>query len=149
MKRILMLILAGMLLLSACSPEGTDIEAHDYWARAALRDGTSAVYMLLHNHSDTDDELVGISTDVASAAEMHLSQMSADGVMQMTRQESIPMPADVDLELQPGGYHIMLIGLKQDLKAGDEFSLTLYFKNHEEIILTIPVLESSNMGDMP
>ncbi len=146
MKRISTLILAGMLLLSACGPEGTDIEAHDYWARTALKDGNGAVYMLLHNHSTEDDALVGVSTDVAAAAEMHLSQMNADGVMEMTQQKSIPMPVDVDLELNPGGYHIMLIGLKQDLKIGDEITLTLHFMHHEDIVLTVPVLDSADMG---
>lgn len=149
MKRILMLVLAGMLLLNACGStgtEGTDIEAHDYWARAALKDGSGAAYMLLHNHTESDDELVGVSSDVATAAEMHLSQMSADGILQMIPQESIALPVDGELELKPGSYHIMLIGLKQDLEAGDEIRLTLHFKNHEDITLTIPVLEAENMG---
>ena len=87
-----------------------------------------------------------VSSDEATAAEMHLSQMNADGIMEMTQQESIPMPVDFDLELKPGGYHIMLIGLKQDLKAGDEITLTLYFMHHEDIILTVPVLDSADMG---
>ena len=146
MKRILMLVWAGMLFLSACGTEGTDIEAHDYWARAALKGGNGAAYMLLHNHTEADDELVGVSSDVATATEIHLSQMSADGVMQMVPQESVTLPADGELELKPGSYHIMLIGLKQDLKAGDEISLTLHFKNHEDITLTTPVLEANNMG---
>ena len=149
MKRILMLVLAGTLLLSACGPigtEGTDIEAHDYWARAALKDGNGAAYMILHNHSTEDDELVGVSADVATAAEIHLSQMKADGTMEMIQQESIALPVDADVELKPGSYHVMLIGLKQDLKAGDEITLTLHFKNHEDITLTIPVLEAENMG---
>ena len=149
MKRILMLVLAGMLLLNACSTtgdEGTDIEAHDYWARAALKDGNGAAYMLIHNHTEADDELTGVSSDVATAAEIHLSQMSSDGTMQMIPQESISLPADADVELKPGGYHIMLIGLKQDLKAGDEITLTLHFKTHEDITLTIPVLDAANMG---
>ena len=149
MKRILMLVLAGTLLLSACGAigtEGTDIEAHDYWARAALKDGNGAAYMILHNHSTEDDELVGVSTDVATAAEIHLSQMKADGTMEMIQQESIALPVDADVELKPGSYHVMLIGLKQDLKAGDEITLTLHFKNHEDITLTIPVLEAENMG---
>jgi hypothetical protein len=149
MKRILMLVLAGTLLLSACGAigtEGTDIEAHDYWARAALKDGNGAAYMILHNHSTEDDELVGVSADVATAAEIHLSQMKADGTMEMIQQESIALPVDADVELKPGSYHVMLIGLKQDLKAGDEITLTLHFKNHEDITLTIPVLEAENMG---
>lgn len=158
MKQILMLVLAGNLLLSACGAagtEGTDIEARDYWARAALKGGNGAAYLLLYNHTEADDELVGVSSDVATATEIHLSQMSADGVMQMIPQESISLPADGKLELKPGSYHIMLIGLKQDLKAGDEITLTLHFKDHEDIALTIPVLEAENMdgsgmdGHMP
>ena len=149
MKRVLMMVLAGMLLLSACGTtgtEGTDIEAHDYWARAALKDGNGAAYMLLHNHTVADDELVGASSDVAGAVEIHLSQMKADGTMEMIPQESIALPSDGEVELNPGSYHIMLIGLKQDLKVGDEITVTLHFKNHEDITLTIPVLEAADMG---
>jgi hypothetical protein len=146
MKRIVILILAGMMLLSACGAEGTDIEAHDYWARAALKDGNGAAYLLLHNHTGTDDELMGVSSDVATAAEIHLSQMKADGTMEMIKQESIALPADGEVELKPGSYHIMLIGLKQDLKAGDEITLTLHFLHHEDITLTVPVLDAADMG---
>jgi periplasmic copper chaperone A len=149
MKQISMLVLAGALILSACGATGAtgiDIEARDYWARAALKDGNSAAYMLLQNHTDADDELLGVSSDAAAAAETHLSQISADGIMQMIPQESIALPAGADVELKPGSYHIMLIGLKQDLKTGDEITLTLRFRNHEDIVLTIPVLEAENMG---
>ncbi len=58
--------------------------------RAALKNGNSAAYMLLHNHTEADNELIGVSSDVAAAAEMHLSQMNADGIMEMSQQESIP-----------------------------------------------------------
>jgi copper(I)-binding protein len=149
MKQILILIFAGTLLLSACGAagkEGTDIEAHDYWARTALKDGNSAAYMLLHNHTANDNAVVGVSSDVATATEIHLSQITADGTMEMIKQESVVLPADGEVEFKPGSYHVMLIGLKQDLKAGDEFTLTLHFKNHEDITLTVPVLEAANMG---
>jgi copper(I)-binding protein len=149
MKRILMLFFAGMLLLSACgiqSTEGTDIEVHDYWARAAMKDGNGAAYMLLHNHSTEEDAVMGASSEVAEAVEIHLSQMKADGTMEMVKQESVALPADGEVEFKPGSYHVMLIGLKQDLKAGDEITLTLHFKNHEDITLTVPVLEAANMG---
>jgi copper(I)-binding protein len=154
MKKTLLLIVMGILLLYSCGPAGdghdeepgTGVEVHDYWVRAALKDGNAAAYMLLHNHSAEDDALVGVSTDVANAAEIHLSQINADGVMEMTKQDLIPMPTDVELELQPGGYHIMLIGLKQDLKAGEEITLTLHFTHHEDIIITVPVMDAADMG---
>jgi hypothetical protein len=83
---------------------------------------------------------------VAASVEIHLSQMNANGTMEMIPQESIALPAEGDLELKPGSYHIMIIGLKQDLNVGDEITLTLHFKNHKDITLTIPVMEAQNMG---
>lgn len=151
MKKVLMVFLAGILFLSACGSadagdeNGQGIEAHDYWARTGLKDGNSAAYLLLHNHTPEDDALVGASSDVAAAVEIHLSQMNADGVMQMLPQESIALPADGELELKPGSYHIMIIGLKQDLNVGDEITVTLHFQNHENIPLTIPVMEAPNV----
>lgn len=153
MKKIFLLAVVGMLLLSACGSsadmghqDGEGVEAHDFWARAALKDGTSAAYMLLHNHGTEDDALVGASSDIASAVELHLSQMGADGTMQMIPQESIALPAGGEVELKPGSYHIMLIGLVKDLKVGDNITLTLHFEKHEDITLTVPVMEAADMG---
>jgi copper(I)-binding protein len=72
--------------------------------------------------------------------------MTADGTMEMIPQESIALPADSEVELKPGSYHVMLVGLKQDLKAGDEFPLTLKFKNHEDVTLTVAVIDAEGMG---
>lgn len=149
MKKNLFAFVLGILFLSACGAageKGLGVEAHDIWARSAIKDGNGAAYMLLHNHSTEDDALVGASSDVAGVVEIHLSQMKDDGTMEMIKQESIVLPADGEVELKPGSYHVMLIGLKQDLKAGDEFSLTLHFKNHEDITLTVPVMDAENMG---
>lgn len=153
MKKLFLLAVVGMLLLSACGAsadaghaDGEGVEAHDYWARAALKDGTSAAYMLLHNHGTEDDALTGVSTDVAASAEIHLSKMGADGTMQMIPQESIALPAGGEVELKPGSYHIMLIGLVKDLNVDDEITITLHFEKHEDITLTIPVLDAADMG---
>lgn len=153
MKKIFLFVLAGMLLLSACGSSadmgheaGEGVEAHDYWARAALKDGTSAAYMLLHNHGTEDDALIGASSDVAAAVEIHLSKMKDDGTMEMIKQESIALPADGEVELKPGSYHVMLIGLVKDLNVGDEITITLDFEHAEDITLTIPVMEAADMG---
>lgn len=150
MKKVLLFVLVGMLVLSACgggmAADGEGVEAHDFWARAALKDGNSAAYMLLHNHGTEDDALVGASSDVATAVEIHLSQMKDDGTMEMIQQEAIALPADGEVELKPGSYHVMFIGLTRDLNTGDEITLTLHFQNAEDVTLTVPVMDAAEMG---
>lgn len=155
MKKIFAFLFASALLLSACGggmaggeehTDGEGVEAHDYWVRAAMAGGNSAAYMLLHNHGAEDDALIAVSSDVADAVEMHLSQMKADGTMEMIQQEKIDLPADGEVELKPGSYHIMFIGLKQDLVAGSEITLTLTFEKAGDITLTVPVKDSADMG---
>ena len=146
MKRVLMLVVLGTLLLGACAPAAKDIEASEVWARTGMAAGNSAVYMMLANGTDMHQELLFATSDVAEAVELHMSQMGANGEMQMIPQASIPLAAGAKVEFKPGGLHVMLIGLKQDLKAGDEFELTLHFKDHADIMLKVIVKEA--MMDM-
>jgi hypothetical protein len=147
MKKIFVFMLAGMLLLSACgAPMNDAVEAKDAWVRTGMAGGTSATYMMLSNGTAQDVELVGASSDVADAVEVHLSQMSADGVMQMIKQDAVVIPSKKLLELKPGSYHIMIIGLKQDLNVGDTITVTLHFNGYEDVTLTIPVQDAANMG---
>lgn len=147
MKKFLMLALMGMLLLSACGASGGEvIEAHDPWARPAMTGENSAVYLLLHNHTANDDELVGASSDVATSVELHESKMvEGSDMMEMTPVASVPLPADGEVEFKPGGLHIMLAGLNRDLKVGDQFDITLTFKSGLILKVTVPVME--NMDD--
>lgn len=147
-KLVFVFVLAAVL--SACAAPG-DIEAHQPWARAAQMGGNSAVYLELHNHTADADELLGASADVAEAVEVHLSSINADGVMQMAKQDSVPLAPDAEVTFAPGGLHVMLIGLTRDLKAGDQFTLTLHFKTHADIVLTVTVQEMEGMdhGNMP
>jgi len=145
-KKFFSLILTS-LLLAACGMNMPDeVSAMNFWARAGMKDGNSAAYMILQNGTNVDDELIGASSDAAQAVELHLSQMNADGTMEMIQQQSISLPAGGKTELKPGSYHIMLIGLTRDLKAGDEISLTLKFKNRADLTLTVPVKDAEGMG---
>lgn len=88
---------------------------------------TSAIYMKI-NSGGMADKLVKAETTVANATELHTVEMK-DGMMQMHPVEGgIDVPATGTLELKPGGYHVMLIGLKQDLKAGDKVQVKLTFE---------------------
>ncbi|NJN79746.1 MAG: copper chaperone PCu(A)C [Anaerolineales bacterium] len=141
MKRNLILILTGILLLSACST-GEGIEPHEAWVRNAKQGENGAVYMILHNHTKIDDALLSVSTDVANAVELHLTEVTND-VMQMSPLESIEIPADAEIEFKSGGHHIMLVDLKKDLNVGDEITITLHFENYQDVIVTVPVKESA------
>jgi periplasmic copper chaperone A len=147
MKKFLMFVLAGMLLLAACgAPMSDAVEAKDAWARTGMQGGTSAAYMMLSNGTPQDVALVGASSDAASAVEVHLSSMGADGVMKMEQQSSVSIPSKKMLELKPGSYHVMLIGLKQDLNVGDSITVTLHFDGYDDVTLTVPVQDAANMG---
>ena len=112
MKKILLMLILAALLLTACASNemqmvGRDIEVQKAWARSALQGGNGAAYMILQNRSNEDDSIIGASSSAAEAVEIHLSQMKADGTMEMIRQESIPLPAGGEVELKPGSYHVM------------------------------------------
>jgi hypothetical protein len=146
MRRFLAAIFLAGILLNACRA-ATGIEISNAWVRPVLQDGNGAVYFLLENHSALGDELTGVSSDASQAVEMHESKMEGD-VMQMRQISSLSIRGKESIDFGPGGYHVMLVGLNQDLKAGDELQITLHFKNHEDIQVTIPVQEQAPDGSM-
>jgi copper(I)-binding protein len=147
MKKLWMSAVVGIFLLSACGAtenvQGTDIKVHDPWARMALKNENTAVYLFLHNQSGNADELTGASSEIADITEIHKSETDANGLMQMNLQTSLPLPVDAVINFEPGGLHIMLTGLKQDLKVGDTITLTLHFKTHADLVLSVPVADAA------
>ena len=141
MKKIIFPALVFIFLLSACGPE-KGIEVHSAWARPAVQGENGAVYFELHNHSSTADELTGVSSDAADAVEIHESSMNGD-VMQMDMITSLPIKAFADMVFEPGGLHIMLVNLKQELKLDDEIEIVLHFKNHEDITVHVLVKDAA------
>lgn len=146
MKRIIVVLLSAALLLSACgTKEG--IEISDVWARTSMQGMNSAVYFMIQNHNAGADELIGAASDVADAVEVHESKMEGD-VMMMNRVEAVALEPSAKVEFKPGGYHVMLIGLKQDLKAGDEITVTLQFRDSPDITVKATVKDASGMQNM-
>ena len=149
----LFLLLIGVLV--ACgseAPAGPQIEAQDVWSRPAVamgetsgesgggeigmglaKSGTGAVYMKLVNTGREADRLVNAQTDVADVAEIHETRMEGDVMMMQMLRGGLEIPAQGEVELKPGGYHVMLIGLKQDLQEGDQFTVVLEFEKSGEM----------------
>ncbi|WP_297574367.1 copper chaperone PCu(A)C [uncultured Deefgea sp.] len=115
------------------------------WARATPPQAANAgVFMTIN--SKTADQLLSASSDLARKTEIHEMKMS-DGVMKMRQMTAgLPIASNQPLTLAPGGYHIMLIGLKKDLVAGEKRSLTLHFAKAGVINVTIDV---KNIAHMP
>lgn len=100
----------------------------------------SAAYMVLENKGGADT-LIGVSGNVAEMIQVHQTK-EKDGMMTMEEaRDGMPVPANGIAELKPGSYHIMMMNLKQDLKPGDTFKLTLKFKSGKEMLVDVTVKE--------
>lgn len=98
----------------------------------------SAAFMVLKNTSDHDRALVNARSNVSKVIELHTHRKEG-GMMRMRRVKKIDIKAGSETVLKPGGLHVMFIGLKQQLKAGDEVELELEFDDGATIKLTVPV----------
>jgi hypothetical protein len=118
-----------------------ETESHEGMSMEHGMGSTGVVYLTVINEGREADRLVGARSDVAAAVELHQTKMEG-GVMKMQPVTGgIEIPARGRVELKPGGYHIMLIGLKRDLKAGDRFAVTLEFEKSGAVTVESEVRE--------
>jgi copper(I)-binding protein len=138
-----LLAIAFLAAASAVGAHDRDTKAgalslSDAWARATAPGQTSgAAYLKIRNAGATD-KLVAASAPVADVVELHTHVMDGS-TMRMRKVEAIDVTGGATTELKPGGLHVMLIGLKAPLKAGETFPLTLRFERAGEVKLDVPV----------
>lgn len=143
MKKIVafksMLLLFGVtgILLSSAAASALDV-VEPYVRAVPPGQPNSAAFMILRNTEAVEKTVVKVATPVAEVAELHVHK-HVDGMMQMRQVDEISIPASGETVLKPGGFHIMLIRLKQELIVGDEIPLTLTLKNAETIEVLAPV----------
>lgn len=120
--------------------ETRDIMIHAPWARATagkLRNG--AAYLTIVNQGKADDRLVAATSSISSRVELHNTQIDDKGVMRMREVRGIDIPAGQTVKIAPGGYHVMLVDLRDPLVKGESFSLKLRFEKAGEREVTVPV----------
>ena len=132
---------AAALLAALAGPSHAQVAVKDAWIRATVpQQRTTGAFMQLTAPVAT--RLVQVRSTVADAVEIHEMAMAGD-VMQMRAVQAVELPAGKAVELKPGGYHIMLMGLKQPVKVGDAVPLTLVFegadKKRQTLDLQVPV----------
>ncbi len=106
--------------------QSNDIELTNAWIRPSPEGGNSAAYLNLYNGTNHADTLLSIETDIAPEAEIH-ETFEQDGMTGMRPAGEQIIAPDSNLELQPGGLHLMVIGLNRALAEGDSVSLNLEF----------------------
>ncbi len=133
----LAVVVALLLSAAACGSEGddgenggSDLQLSDVWTRPTAPGAEStAFYVTIRNGTDLEDRVVGARSPRCAMAELHLSS-TTDGVMSMSpaRPDELTVAADGELTLEPGGLHIMCMGLTDAVVAGDEVELTIEFE---------------------
>ena len=141
--------LATILGGAAAQTRPSELVVTNAWARQPLApQNNSAVYLSLENTTSTPRAVVSVTAQVAEKAEMHETSMEG-GLMKMTPVKEIVVPAKGKVEFTPGGYHIMLFGVKKPLKPGDVVNLTLKLDDHASIPVAATVRGNDAGANMP
>lgn len=133
--------------------------AHDYkagdltidhpWSRELPPNAPAgAAYFTLKNQGAAADRLLGVSTPRAQKSELH-THVHQDGLMKMQRVPAVEIPAKGEVAFQPGANHVMLFGLTQPLKAGEQFPLTLEFEKAGKVEVQVKVEGADGHGMAP
>jgi copper(I)-binding protein len=146
------LISATVLALATLAATANEFKAgaitidHPYARATVAGQPTGGGFMRLVNGGSAD-RLVSASAGVSKSVELHVMKMEGD-VMQMRQVDAIDLQPGKTVELKPGGYHVMFIGLKAPLKAGDTFPMRLKFEKAGEVSVNVKVEAPGAMDGM-
>jgi copper(I)-binding protein len=137
-------VAVGLLIAVGAWAQSGSVQVKDAWARATPgKAQTGAAYFTVE--SATPDRLVAVSTPAADKAELH-NMTTEGGVMKMRPLAGIDLPAGQAVTLKPGGTHVMLMGLKAPLQAGQSVPMTLTFEKSGKREITVTVETAGAMG---
>lgn len=135
------IVSAAVLLASfavTVQADADGITVHDAWSRATPPGITVGVAYFVIDNKGAQDRLLHVSSPIAKQPELHVSKMHG-GVMTMEELNTLEVGAHAKVAFAPSGKHVMLIGLRRPLKAGDSFPLTLTFEKAGAVKTTVQV----------
>ncbi len=161
-----MLVAVGALVLALAALVGvvnaniggtSDIIVTDAWARAATAapagtspgtnggiagtmagDANSVVYLTITNRGDGRDRLSGVTSDVSEAVELHYTAIE-NNVASMSMVRTVDLPKHGTVRFSPGGYHLVLVRMRRDLRPGDTVNLSLTFERAGVVSVAVVV----------
>jgi len=125
---------------SGATPSGAvAISISDAWARPGPAGGQSAAYFTIKNTSGTADALLSGTSPGAAPVELHETSTDGNGMMGMHPVTRLDVPAGGSVQLKPGSYHLMLMGLTGDLVAGKTIPLDLVFERAGKVVVAAEI----------
>lgn len=124
---------------SAAEYKVGDVTIVNPWARATAGVPRNGAAYLIIKGGVSDDELTKIETGIAKRAQLH-GHKNENGVMKMQEVDGVKVPAGGMAMLKPGGHHIMLMKLKQALKKGQSFAMTLHFAKAGKVTVNVMIM---------
>jgi len=145
-SRTLCILLAVVL---AAGAQAQTVEVKNAWVRATVQ-GQKATGAFMQITAPAASTLVSISTPVAAVAEVHEMKMDGDVMRMRPLTKGLELPAGTTVQLQPGGYHLMLMELKLPLQKDTTIPITLTLQNSKGVQSTqelrVPVLTAAPKG---
>ena len=146
--KITLTIILTLVLISCQQNEGEktldekSFVISDTWMRPGSMNRNTAAFMSIKNNTDTDDTLFAASCDLAKVVEIHETYEKENDMMGMRHIDYLVIPKNSTVELKPGSFHIMLIGLNKDLAIDENNKLKLFFRVNGEIVIEAKVKQN-------
>jgi len=138
-----------MVTWSAASFPDETLTVSNAWVREAPpKAEVNAAYLTIHNQTNQAHKLVGASSPQFQKIELHEMKM-VNGQARMQRLEKLAIEAHGSVELNPGGYHLMLIKPLQPLTAGGTVELVLQFDDAPQITVQAPIRKADDADETP
>lgn len=144
-RRALLGAALGLVLSPAAAQQAGDLLIAQPWTRAAGAHANGAGFLAIRNNGSAPDRLLAARSPLARVVELHTHVRDGE-VMRMRPVEAIPLPPGQEVRLQPGGLHIMLIGLNAPLRQGERVPLTLVFERAGEVTVELAVESAGARG---
>lgn len=127
-KLVTAMLTVGMVLWGAAvNAASAQVEIANAWVKESIPGAMNgAGYLELTNTGDSEIVLIGVKTPAAGRSEVH-EHVMANGMMKMQHVHHLAIPAGETVVFQPGGYHLMMFGVKQPLRVGDTVPFVLEF----------------------
>lgn len=156
-RTVHLVLAAALVLLAACggsgggtgggtaTPSGAPttgtaaaVTVTGAWVRAGQQGMMSAAYFTVANAGGSADAVTGVTTNVGMAS-LHKTSTDSSGMTGMSPVEKVEVPAGGSVAFEPGGFHVMLMGLSKELKAGDTVELVVSFAGGAQVTVNAEV----------